>query len=165
MEVIDNSDYVAACVKHAGIAGDWVMVIPDMGAYKKAFELIGKLPQGLKPVGVTVCTKHRNMNTGEITGTAIVDGRELIKGHHCVIIDDICDGGRTFEEIGKLISLFHPLSLSLIVSHGIFSQGLRPFRFNFYKIYTTTSVVGPACLDNDDRELLSVYDVFTGQIE
>jgi ribose-phosphate pyrophosphokinase len=46
-----------------------------------------------------------------------------------VIVDDICDGGRTFIEVAKAIRKNRPTpiyqdKIFLVVSHGIFSNGL-----------------------------------------
>jgi len=45
-------------------------------------------------------------------------------GDRVLIIDDICDGGRTFIEITKLLLQAGVESVSLHVSHGLFSQGI-----------------------------------------
>lgn len=41
------------------------------------------------------------------------------------IVDDICDGGRTFIEAAKLLQRLEPKEIHLYVSHGIFSKGLK----------------------------------------
>lgn len=67
------------------------------------------------------------------------------------ILDDICDGGRTFIEIAKAIKMKQSLSsavhpenhgkIYLVVTHGIFSAGLKPLNEYFDGIYTTNSYV------------------------
>jgi len=66
------------------------------------------------------------------------------------IIDDICDGGRTFIEIAKAVDEVRKLSSSvkrehygknyLIVTHGIFSAGFDFLVQHFDGIYCTNSV-------------------------
>jgi ribose-phosphate pyrophosphokinase len=57
---------------------------------------------------------------------------------HCFVVDDICDGGATFIELAKHLS--NPASLTLCVTHGIFSKGVeRLFDAGYTKIITTNS--------------------------
>jgi ribose-phosphate pyrophosphokinase len=63
------------------------------------------------------------------------------------IFDDICDGGRTFIEIAKVIkSHVWPSDekfqgkIYLVVTHGIFSAGLLELSKWFECVYTTNSV-------------------------
>jgi ribose-phosphate pyrophosphokinase len=59
-----------------------------------------------------------------------------------VIIDDICDGGRTFIEIAKILKEEKKdIKISLIVTHGIFSAGLKELYEYFDMIVTTNSVI------------------------
>lgn len=84
----------------------------------------------------TLFEKKRDSNTGVITGTISKD--DAYKGKDCWIVDDICDGGRTFIEIAKLIRN-DVKSLHLAVSHGIFSKGLEELNQWFDSIWTTDS--------------------------
>ena len=54
-----------------------------------------------------------------------------------IIVDDICDGGRTFIELGKIIRKDYD-RLILCVTHGIFSKGVEPLDV-FDEIYSTNS--------------------------
>lgn len=54
------------------------------------------------------------------------------------IVDDMCDGGRTFIEAAKLIKPFNK-KLSLFVAHGIFSRGFDELLSYYDTIYTTNS--------------------------
>ena len=57
-----------------------------------------------------------------------------------VIIDDICDGGRTFNELAKSIKLQRAdAKIYLVVTHGIFSAGFKELTKYFEHIYTTNS--------------------------
>ena len=100
-----------------------VLVSPDAGAYKKIFDVAQRF--GIK--NVVTAMKHRDIETGKITHTEVpnlpinVSSNEEFK---YVIIDDICDGGRTFIELSKAIKSQRPdAKVYLIVTHGIFSGG------------------------------------------
>ena len=101
--------------------GTVVLVSPDAGAMKKVSKVAKEyhLP-------MLTATKNRNPENGEITGTEIHIPNELI-GHKFLIVDDICDGGRTFIELAKAIKKAvngGDNQIDLYVTHGIFSKGL-----------------------------------------
>lgn len=77
--------------------------------------------------------KKRDPQTGKIEGISISTPSEDV----LLIVDDICDGGRTFNELAKILP--SKTSKYLYVTHGIFSQGLDPLK-DYKKIYTTDSV-------------------------
>jgi ribose-phosphate pyrophosphokinase len=62
-----------------------------------------------------------------------------LKGDDCVIVDDICDGGRTFIGIAQELKMKNAGDIYLCVSHGIFSHGFDELRKYFKKIFTTNS--------------------------
>lgn len=102
-----------------------MIVIPDVGSYKK-----------LEPFARSVLSpsvqfyKTRNTETGEITGTKSDNLNNVTNVRNFFIIDDICDGGRTFIEIAKVIREQYKgddYKIHLIVSHGIFSKGKEVF--------------------------------------
>lgn len=70
-----------------------------------------------------ILEKVRDQATGEITGLAFKLRADMdIKS--ILIVDDICDGGRTFIESAKLLKAEYPdADIHLYVSHGIFSKG------------------------------------------
>ena len=98
----------------------YCVVSPDAGAMKKVAKVAKKFG-----VPMITASKIRDTNTGAITGTEIHIPNELI-GHKFLIVDDICDGGKTFIELAKAIRLaIHgDNSIELYVTHGIFSKGL-----------------------------------------
>jgi ribose-phosphate pyrophosphokinase len=80
------------------------------------------------------------MKTGNILYTDVpgIDQHNKIK---YVIVDDICDGGRTFIEISKTIHNVRPTAeIYLVVTHGIFSSGYDELNKYFSGIFTTNSV-------------------------
>lgn len=113
------------------------LVSPDAGAYKKIFDVAKKF--GIQKV--VTANKVRDMRTGNILSTEIPDlpgsvGDDL----QYVIIDDICDGGRTFNELAKAIKLQRAdAKIYLVVTHGIFSAGFKELTKYFEHIYTTNS--------------------------
>lgn len=99
---------------------DAVVVAPDAGALKKNFEVAQRF--GLPLV---VASKHRNVLTGEIDRTTIDTQNIDINGKSLVILDDICDGGKTFIELAKAIRKdYTPKEIKLFVTVGIFSKGV-----------------------------------------
>ena len=122
------------------------LVSPDAGALKKVFhvaEIIGYKNE------VIIASKHRDVETGKIDYTN-VPMSVLDADKDVFIIDDICDGGRTFIEIAKAVDEVRNLSSAvhpdhhgknyLIVTHGIFSVGFDFLVQHFDGIYTTNSV-------------------------
>lgn len=113
------------------------LVSPDAGAYKKIFDVAKKF----QIQNVVTANKVRDMRTGNILKTEIPDlpgsvGDDL----QYVIIDDICDGGRTFNELAKAIKAQRAdAKIYLVVTHGIFSAGFKELSRNFEHIYTTNS--------------------------
>ena len=112
-----------------------VLVSPDAGAYKKIFDVAQKFDIRK----VITATKVRDIRTGKILHTEI----PTLDQHNdltYVIIDDICDGGRTFIELSKAIKDSRPTAkIFLIVTHGIFSSGLDELSTYFTKIYSSNS--------------------------
>jgi ribose-phosphate pyrophosphokinase len=94
-----------------------VLVAPDAGARKKVLKVAQRynLP-------MISADKVRDVNTGEITGTVVHS--DDLGNQQVLVVDDICDGGRTFVELAKVLSQKTSGKLYLYVTHGIFSQGL-----------------------------------------
>lgn len=112
------------------------LVSPDAGAYKKIFD-VGK---EFQIDNIITANKVRNVKTGEIirTETPVLDQHTNLS---YVIIDDICDGGRTFIELAKVMKDSKPTAkLYLVVTHGIFSKGLMELTQYFDGIFTTDSI-------------------------
>jgi ribose-phosphate pyrophosphokinase len=101
------------------------IIAPDAGAAERARKVANKITK--VPLPFRVAEKIRNSETGEITGTKLVPGPSVIKGTDVLIVDDICDGGRTFVELAKILHQEGAKSVSLYVTHGIFSKGFEPF--------------------------------------
>jgi ribose-phosphate pyrophosphokinase len=105
------------------------MVAPDAGARKRVLKLA-------KETGcdVVYADKVRDTRTGHITGTEI---QSELPGGPLLVVDDICDGGRTFIELAAAIreqNYMHPIYL--YVTHGIFSKGLDPLLECYDRVFT-----------------------------
>jgi ribose-phosphate pyrophosphokinase len=103
---------------------------PDKGAYDRY--------KPLHFLDNIVLDKDRDQATGEILGlkhaAGDVDVRDVL------IVDDLCDGGRTFIEAAKLLRSFGVKRIGLYVSHGLFSKGLECLYEHIDTIYTTNSI-------------------------
>lgn len=113
------------------------LICPDAGAAKKIWPLVAKAKRLVK------ADKVRNTLTGNITSTAVYT--ETLTGEHCLIVDDICDGGRTFIELAHVLRAKNAASVSLWVTHGIFSKGLSEFEKIIDNIYFSDSFPAQSC--------------------
>jgi ribose-phosphate pyrophosphokinase len=96
---------------------DFTLVSPDLGAYKKVDKLAQKIGyKGEIATGIKV----RNLATGEIIKSDV--NTADLKGSSCIVVDDICDGGRTFIELASALKAKNAGDLYFIASHGIFSH-------------------------------------------
>jgi len=108
-----------------------VLICPDAGAVKK----VGKyLEWNPFITDVVYCIKDRDLSTGKITLKVLEPEKCL--GRDCVVIDDLCDGGGTFLGIASQIEVE---SLTLIVTHGVFSQGYSKLLHYYDQIITSNS--------------------------
>ena len=103
-----------------------LIVYPDKGATTR-------YPH-LSATESVAAEKVRDQLTGEITGMTIPTIKERLS---ILVVDDLCDGGRTFVELAKLILPYKPSNFVLYVSHGIFSKGTKClFDAGYKKVYT-----------------------------
>jgi ribose-phosphate pyrophosphokinase len=117
------------------------IVAPDAGAVRKSIEWWRKwndIPSDYGPTMWLQASKKRN-EKGEIVATELEDFAEgSLNGAACLIVDDICDGGRTFIELAKVLKWAGAGNIYLFVTHGIFSAGLQPlYDAGITKIFTT----------------------------
>lgn len=116
-----------------------VLVSPDAGARKRTL----KLSHHFK-LDAVFADKQRDTRTLEILRTEI---HGALPDAPLLIVDDICDGGRTFIDLAKAIRAKEAEEqltdagkaqrpLYLYVTHGIFSYGLTVLTKYFEGIYT-----------------------------
>ncbi len=125
---------------------DMTIVSPDKGAKEKVSSVARMLGQRL-----VVGSKVRDPKTGHISGTA-VEGD--VSGQDCIILDDICDGGRTFIELSKVLKNKGAAKIYLCVTHGIYSKGLDVLREHFNHLYCYNSLISSDQMDPDFLTIL-----------
>lgn len=92
------------------------IVSPDAGSNKK----IGDVCKVLGKDSFIRADKKRDLGTGQIIETVVYS--EMVPAD-CLIVDDLCDGGRTFKELAKVLKFKGAERVGLFVTHGIFSRG------------------------------------------
>lgn len=112
-----------------------VIVAPDAGATKRVATILQQI--GAKPP-VIQGLKHRDIATGKLSGFEVATQGISLGGKHCLIIDDICDGGGTFTGLSHVLKNLGASVVDLYVTHGIFSKGTSLEDINH--IYTTDSL-------------------------
>jgi len=132
---------LASRLRILGLANYSYIVAPDAGASKKAVDFARGYNLSSK-IDVLQALKVRDPATGNITKTELLS--DNLDGADCLIVDDICDGGRTFTELAKVLKDRGAGSIGLFVTHGIFSRGLGPlFEGGIADFYTTDSFHQP----------------------
>lgn len=140
-EIIVNSA-LAGFIKQKKTA----FICPDSGARKKIIDLTKRFNSAYNcNPGVFYAEKIRDTMTGEIILTTF--DNEL-NGQNVIIIDDICDGGRTFLELSKVLEDSGAGEIYLYVTHGIFSKGLDCLRPYFKQIFCA-NYLGKEKLEGD----------------
>jgi len=116
-------DHVARAIDGSGATR---VVIPDAGAAKRVHGILKSLENRHAEITTVQAMKTRDVTRrGEITGMQLA-GDADVGGQSCLIVDDICDGGRTFLSLSKLLRSHGAQSVHLYVTHGIFAHGLEP---------------------------------------
>lgn len=108
-------------------------VAPDAGASKDVQKLAA-----MKGVDFIQGTKVRDTKTGELKCFSYYGD---VKGKNLLIVDDLCDGGGTFVGLAANLWLGNPASISLYVTHGMFTKGVELVKQHFKTIYTTNSFI------------------------
>jgi ribose-phosphate pyrophosphokinase len=109
VQVIKNHQLIKEVISEMG--EEVILISPDAGSNKKIFELSVQLG-GLE---VIRADKVRDVSNGQIIDTEVYC--DDLAGKTCVIIDDICAGGRTFMELAKKLTAKNCGKIYLIVSH------------------------------------------------
>lgn len=102
------------------------IVIPDAGAAKRVHGILRSLEDRCAHVTTVQAMKTRDVTRrGTITGMQLETDAD-VTAQGCLIVDDICDGGRTFLSLSKLLRNHGASSVYLYATHGIFAHGLEP---------------------------------------
>jgi ribose-phosphate pyrophosphokinase len=148
---IDNSRLVEFALNNIAKPDNFCLVSPDAGAYKKIFDVATKFC--IKEI--ITASKVRDLDTGKILRTEVPSIEKHGDDTKYVIVDDICDGGRTFIELAKVIYEQKPnAKIYLVVTHGIFSAGFGELNNYFEMIYTTNSIKD---IDNSNVKQLNIF--------
>lgn len=134
LALIDNSEPVSvtsqllsSCLFNHKIS-DYSIVSPDAGASKWIKKELGASD-------VIQCNKERNEGNGEIESITFSQTPK----NTCIIVDDLCDGGKTFIELAEHLKERGVNKIYLIVTHAIFSKGLKDLTKHIDHIYCTDS--------------------------
>lgn len=109
-----------------------VIIAPDAGAMSKATDIF----KSTDFKEVMFANKVRNLDTGEIIEYEFSGN---VKDKHVVVVDDICDGGATFIELGMRLRLAGVASMTLYVTHGIFTKGHDKLAQLYDRVITTNT--------------------------
>lgn len=134
---------------------DYIIVAPDLGALKKA----EKFASYVGARGVVAFNKKRNLATGEIIGQEMISVGNVVigDGEKYLVLDDICDGGRTFVGVAEHLRAWNPVRLELAVTHGIFSYGQEVVTDVYDKVYTTNSFI-TALANNNKLKVIKFFE-------
>lgn len=147
------------------------VIAPDKGAHDRALSFAdhiadeyGERYRGLVPV--LQADKVRDFATGRITGYTLPP----LPGVGCyIVVDDICDGGATFNMLAEAFERDQygaASKLGLWVSHGIFSKGPSAIHPKYEVIITTDSWARPWTTDTPDRlDVLSLQPIIDKILE
>jgi ribose-phosphate pyrophosphokinase len=122
-----------------------VIIAPDKGAVPRA-EVAARF---IGSPEVKYATKVRNPENGEILRTEVPDDVNY-RGKNLLIVDDICDGGRTFIELAKVLRTYEPSRIDLYITHGIFSKGFEVFDGLIDSIYVANLLMKLDYRNNGD---------------
>lgn len=95
-----------------------VLIAPDFGATKKTQDAATRW--GVDKV--LQAGKMRDARTGELSEPVIFGP---VHGKSVLVLDDICDGGRTFLQLAQSLKEAGANKMYLHVTHGIFSYGAK----------------------------------------
>jgi ribose-phosphate pyrophosphokinase len=125
-----------------------IVVFPDKGANFRYNRTVN-----VQDYDILVLDKVRNQGTGEITGLSIDEtwsSNNLVeipkhntrnKPLKLLIIDDICDGGATFNQAAIFLHQRYQCEIALYVTHGIFSKGFdKMIASGISQFFTTQSL-------------------------
>jgi len=127
----------------------YVLCAPDKGARHKVQALSDAFGMG----EILCFDKVRCPKTGAIQSIKRCEDGVDISVRDILVVDDICDGGRTFKELAEVLKTMTTGNLKLYVTHGIFSKQVEKLS-RYYKHIFCHHV-----LNNDDdasNEVLTV---------
>lgn len=152
-DIIVNTE-MAAFIRDNNCA----LIAPDAGSHKKCAEIQKKLLNRGIETELFTANKSRNLIDGKIIHSE-VNGD--VRGKNLLILDDICDGGRTFTALSQLLKDKGAKKIFLYVTHGIFSQGLEPLKKGFDQIFCYHKLNDQV---EQNEDILHVLDTFADEL-
>lgn len=128
-QYINNCKIVASPLIAECALSQNLMVMPDAGAARR---------YGVQDHLVFEKTRDAS---GTITGLRLADPVPSLKGYKGFsVIDDLCDGGRTFTEVAKELDKIDPsMPKYLYVTHMVNSEGLKKVSEAYDEVFITNS--------------------------
>ncbi|MBK7898862.1 MAG: ribose-phosphate pyrophosphokinase [Azonexus sp.] len=130
VHVVDASIPLSRVVAREEFRRGVTLLAPDGGSRKR----VAGLARRLALPDVAYADKVRCTKSGEITAVAVPD---TLLPQPVLVVDDICDGGRTFLELAQALRGVTDQPLYLYVTHGIFSKGVEVLLKDYQGIFTT----------------------------
>lgn len=121
-----------------------LLVAPDSGAFNKTKDVAAALNRPY-----TMAIKTRNPVTNELTDTQLLGDVSSISGLNVTIVDDLLDGGRTFNALAKVLKEAGAKTVSLYVTHGIFSYGYESLKEHIDQIFVYYNWLSPHEVDSN----------------
>ena len=132
---LELEPYACEFLKQHDIEG---LICPDVGARSRV-EAVARYKRD-EPLPIIYCDKSRDAQTGELSGFYVGD---IPFSGRWAIVDDICDGGGTFngiaEEFRSQGEVAEDVSLYLWTTHGIYSKGTAELLKYFHTVGCTDS--------------------------
>lgn len=133
LELLDNVINVEAVdLIPADLIGSSILISPDHGAVPRVSACAERFNRPM-----FVADKIRDPENGAIVGMKIDELPDTTSD--MLIVDDICDGGRTFIELAKILRTRTTGKIALYVTHMIASHGFDVFDGLIDHIYTPNS--------------------------
>lgn len=133
------------------------LVSPDAGANKKVQAISSELK-----IPFIRADKVRSLEDNSVSNTIVYATPEQLDNKTLLIVDDICDGGRTFIELTKAIKAIQPnCTVNLYITHGFFTYGINHlYESGINTIYTTNSVSQYHNIPSSDKFKILDLDLF-----
>jgi ribose-phosphate pyrophosphokinase len=121
-----------------------IVVSPDTSAYKRVQRFVELITNWFKMSQPSMVIGAKTRGVGEEIQIKLLHGSINPNATDIILIDDICDGGRTFIEMARKLredKILTNHNLHLVVTHGIFSNGMEVIHQEFKTVYVKNLVV------------------------
>jgi len=133
--VVDASVFVRQVLDADVFAQGVTLLAPDAGARQRVEALAARLGGR----DTAFAEKRRDPSDGRIVEMRFP---AALPAQPILVVDDICDGGRTFIELARAAREVTDQPLYLYVTHGIFSRGLDALRGDYAGVFTAYDWTG-----------------------